>query len=145
MLATAPVQKLVPFGVYANFGYEYFWQLATGEVVAGGWRQSHADAEKGYSDETTAEIQDGIWEFMKRVYPALEKVAVTHRWGGVMGFSGDGLPFIGELPGRPRIKYLCGHTGHGLGFSFNAARTFVDAALEGAPVGWLTAGRQGLG
>jgi glycine/D-amino acid oxidase-like deaminating enzyme len=138
MLATEPIAKIMDFGVYADFGYEYFWQLTTGEVVAGGW------AEKGYSDETTRDIQSGIWEFMTRCFPALEGVEVTHRWGGVMGFSGDGLPFIGDLPGRPRIKYLCGHTGHGLGFSFHAAKKFVAAALDGEPVGWLGAGRQGL-
>jgi len=61
-----------------------------------------------------------------------------------MGFSGDGLPFIGELPGRPRVKYLAGHTGHGLGFGFLGARRLVDVALDGAPVGWLGAGRRSL-
>lgn len=144
MLATEPIAPIIPFGVYADFGYEYFWQLKSGELVAGGWRQNNVDAEKGYSDETTGDIQDGIWSFMTKCFPKLEGVKVTHRWGGVMGFSGDGLPFIGDLPGRPRIKFLCGHTGHGLGFSFLAARKFVGTALDGDALGWLGAGRQGL-
>ena len=76
---------------------------------------------------------------MVDAFPALKAAKVTHRWGGVMGFSGDGLPFIGELPGRPRIKFLVGHTGHGLGFSFKAAKVFAEAAVDGAPVGWLGA------
>lgn len=146
MLATEPLPgRVTPWGVYADFGYEYFWQLPTGELVAGGWRQKHADAEKGYSDETTADIQDGLWSFLLRVFPALADVRVTHRWGGVMGFSGDGLPFIGELPGRQRVKYLAGHTGHGLGFSFLAARHLVSLALDGEQVGWLAAARSTLG
>lgn len=145
MLATEPLpERVTPWGVYADFGYEYFWQLESGELVAGGWRQSHADAEKGYSDETTDPVQEGIWGFMTRVIPALEGRRVTHRWGGVMGFSGDGLPFIGELPGRPRSKFLAGHTGHGFGFSFLSAKRLVDLALDGAPVGWLSARRQTL-
>ena len=73
------------------------------EVVAGGWRQHSADAEKGYSDETTPGIQEGVWEFMQRAVPALQGKRVTHRWAGVMGFSGDGLPFIGDLPSKPRV------------------------------------------
>lgn len=142
MLATEPLpRRIVPWGVYADFGYEYFWQLPTGELVAGGWRQHHVDAEKGYSDETTREVQDGLWSFLTSVFPELSAVRVTHRWGGVMGFSGDGLPFIGELPGKPRIKYLAGHTGHGLGFSFLAARRLVAMALDAQPVGFLGAGR----
>ena len=145
MLATEPLPKrVVPWGVYCDFGYEYFWQLDSGEVVAGGWRQNAADAEKGYSDETTSPIQDGIWSFMQRAVPALEGKRVTHRWGGVMGFAGDGLPFIGDLPGKPRIKYLAGHTGHGFGFGFLSAKKLVDMALDGDPIGWLGAGRQSL-
>jgi glycine/D-amino acid oxidase-like deaminating enzyme len=142
MLATEPLpRRITPWGIYADFGYEYFWQLPTGELVAGGWRQHHVDAEKGYSDETTGEIQDGIHRFLVSIFPDLASVRVTHRWGGVMGFSGDGLPFIGELPGRPRIKYLAGHTGHGLGFAFLAAKKLVELALDGTSVGWLGAGR----
>ncbi len=145
MLATEPLpRRITPWGVYADFGYEYFWQLSTGELVAGGWRQHAEDAEKGYSDETTTTVQDGVWSFLLGIFPELARARVTHRWGGVMGFSGDGLPFIGELPGRPRIKYLAGHTGHGLGFSFLAARALARLALEGEQVGWLSAGRATL-
>jgi hypothetical protein len=142
MLATEPIhRRVLPWGIYADFGYEYLWQLPTGEVVAGGWRQHSADAEKGYSDETTQPIQDGIWGFLQQHFPGLLGVKVTHRWGGVMGFSGDGLPFVGELPGRPRVKYLAGHTGHGLGFGFLSAKKLVATALDGDPIGWLGAGR----
>jgi gamma-glutamylputrescine oxidase len=145
MLATEPLpRRITPWGVYADFGYEYFWQLPTGEVVAGGWRQHHADAEKGYRDETSEGVQDGLWGFLTGLYPELARARVTHRWAGVMGFSGDGLPFVGELPARPRIKYLAGHTGHGLGFGFLAAKALVDLALEGTSVGWLGAGRRTL-
>ncbi len=145
MLATEPIgERVTPWGVYADFGYEYFWQLESGEVVAGGWRQHHADAEKGYLEETTPTIQDGVWGFMTRVIPALRGRRVTHRWAGVMGFSGDGLPFVGELPGRPRSRFLAGHTGHGFGFAFLAAKRLVDMSLDGAPVGWLSARRASL-
>ncbi|MBX3271401.1 MAG: FAD-binding oxidoreductase [Sandaracinaceae bacterium] len=142
MLATEPLaERVVPWGVYCDFGYEYFWQLDSGEVVAGGWRQHAQDAEKGYREETTSAIQDGVWDFMQRAVPALRGKRVTHRWAGVMGFSGDGLPFVGELPGKPRVKYLAGHTGHGFGFGLLAAKKLVELALDGAPIGWLGAGR----
>lgn len=144
MLAYEPLPTITPWGVYADFGYEYFWQLPTGELVAGGWRQEHVDAEKGYSDEITAAIQEGIGSFMLRVFPQLAGQRITHRWSGVMGFSGDGFPFIGEVPGKPRIKYLAGHTGHGLGFAFLSARALVGLAIDGIQVGWLSAGRATL-
>jgi hypothetical protein len=39
------------------------------------------------------------------------------------------------------VKYLAGHTGHGLGFGFLSAKKLVATALDGDPVGWLGAGR----
>jgi gamma-glutamylputrescine oxidase len=145
MLATEPLgRRVTPWGVYADFGYEYFWQVPTGELVLGGWRQHHVDAEKGYSDETTHDVQSGLDQFLVSVFPDLAGVKITHRWGGVMGFSGDGLPFIGEVPARPRLKYLAGHTGHGLGFAFNAARSLVALAIDGQPPGFLGANRMTL-
>ena len=63
MLATEPLAPLIPYGVYADFGYEYFWQLPTGEVVAGGWRQNHKDAEvkKGAWPDVNADKPVGEW------------------------------------------------------------------------------------
>ena len=142
MLVTEPLDEVfVPWPVYADFGYEYFRQLPTGELVAGGWRQHHETAEKGYSDETTEAVQEGLWSFLVATFPQLDGVRVTHRWGGVMGFSADGLPLIGELPGQSRIKYLVGFTGHGFGFAFHAARVLAELVVNGTSPGWLAASR----
>jgi hypothetical protein len=142
MWATAPVpRRLIPWAVYADFGYEYFRQLPTGQVLAGGWRQHHENAEKGYSDETTADLQDGLWDYMTATFPDLASARITHRWAGVMGFSADGLPLLGELPSQPRVKYLLGYTGHGYGFAFRAAKALADLVVNGTSPGWLGAGR----
>ena len=38
---------------------------------------------------------------------------VSHRWTGVVGFSDDLLPYVGEVPGRPRLYVSGGYSGHG--------------------------------
>ena len=61
---------------------------------------------------------------------------ITHRWAGLMGFTADFLPLVGELPGRPGVWVSAGYSGHGnvLGFACGEA---VAAALLGKPAGWL--------
>ena len=53
--------------------------------------------------------------------------AVTHRWGGTMGFSHDGLPYIGRA--ADGIFRCGGFTGHGNGYAM-AAGELVAALVR---------------
>jgi gamma-glutamylputrescine oxidase len=133
MLATEPVkekmfdQKIV----YADYGYEYFRQLWDGTILLGGFRQPYSDIEIGFSDETTSEIQEGLYKFLVDYFPQLDKIKITHRWAGVMGFSKDGLPLVGALPYAPFVICAVGFTGHGMGFAFGLAKGLAEHLVEG--------------
>jgi glycine/D-amino acid oxidase-like deaminating enzyme len=43
--------------------------------------------------------------------PPLE---AENEWSGIMGFSRDGCPWVGEVPGRKGVYLSGGYTGHGL-------------------------------
>ncbi|KAI4629215.1 uncharacterized protein J4E87_003477 [Alternaria ethzedia] len=48
-----------------------------------------------------------------------------YSWSGIIGLSADGVPFVGELPGKPG-QYICaGHHGHGMARIFTAAPGLV--------------------
>jgi len=67
---------------------------------------------------------------------------VTHRWAGTMGFTADGLPLVGLVPGFRRIHVCAGYTGHGLGFAVNAASALVRQMFDSQPLpAWLDATR----
>jgi gamma-glutamylputrescine oxidase len=133
VLATAPVRRKLfdNHTVYCDFGYEYFRQLDNGVVLLGGFRQHYNAGEMGYSDETTDNIQNGLEEFLARHIPAAADSPITHRWSGIMGFTPDGLPIIGEIPGHPGIIFFGGFTGHGLGFAFVLARALAQQLMCG--------------
>ncbi len=58
MIATAPESKTITdMPVYSNFGYRYWRQLAGGEVLLGGWRDTSMETEKTYDEEPTGEIR----------------------------------------------------------------------------------------
>ena len=125
MAATAPdPSSIADMPVYSNFGYRYWRQLPTGEVLIGGWRDTSLETEKTYDDEPTAEIQ-------ARLDGALEELGVnaevTHRWAGTMGFTESGLPLAGPLEGMRNVYLCAGFTGHGMGFAFMTAKAVAEA------------------
>ena len=125
MLATAPQSRsIIDMPVYSNYGYRYWRQLATGEVLVGGWRDTSLGTEKTYDDEPTPEIQEHLDRAARDLGATAE---VTHRWAGTMGFTESGLPLTGLLDGMPNVYVCAGFTGHGMGFAFMTAKQVAES------------------
>jgi gamma-glutamylputrescine oxidase len=124
MLATAPeTRSLVDVPVYSHFGYRYWRQLPSGEVLVGGWRDTTLETEKTLDDEPTPEIQERL---DRAVQELGAKGEVTHRWAGTMGFTRSGLPLAGALDGMRNVYVCAGFTGHGMGFAFMTAKKVAE-------------------
>jgi glycine/D-amino acid oxidase-like deaminating enzyme len=132
MLATAPAGRRLREPVYSHEGYYYLHQLPTGEVLLGGARHLHRAAEVGYDDATTEALQADLEAYLRTHFPDFAGVPVARRWSGTMGFSTDGLPAYGPVPGLPRSLWVGGFTGHGMGYGFRMGR-LVAAHLLGHP------------
>ncbi len=128
---------------YANFYLDYFRQLPTGELLIGGFRQLEKATEVGYSDHTTDVIQNALHHFIQTHLPVLKGKQISHRWGGVMGFSKDGQPLVGALPDDNQVYFLGGYTGHGIGLAFNTGKALVDMIFGREVPKWLSARRFG--
>ncbi|TAK35266.1 MAG: FAD-binding oxidoreductase, partial [Lysobacteraceae bacterium] len=113
MLATAPVaERIFPRPVYAHRGYRYWRQTRDGRILVGGWRNTAVDVEVGEVALPTPRIQQKLDGFLVEQGVRAE---VTHRWAGIMGFSHDGLPYIGRRSSG--VYLLAGFTGHGNAFA----------------------------
>jgi gamma-glutamylputrescine oxidase len=130
MLATSPLPRLFDQPVYANHGYDYWRQDPSGRVVLGGWRNLDPGTETGHEELLNEGIQQRMQAFVER-FPWGQDVTYSHRWSGIMGFSRDGLPLVGPLPGAPGAVVGAGFTGHGFGFAFLAGAALAALALEG--------------
>jgi gamma-glutamylputrescine oxidase len=125
MVATDPLDtRLVDCPVYARWGYEYFQQTPDGRLLAGGF--SDLDAEASYTDRD--EGNPAVWERIERyLREDLEVGApVTHRWVGTVGYSPDGLPFVGAVPGSPGLYAAGGYSGHGNVLGFVAGERLAE-------------------
>lgn len=134
MVATAPLERrLIDPLVYYRWGYEYMQQRPDGRLLAGGF--SDYDAEASYTDDDAGAVR--VWERIERHLRQDVGVdaPVTHRWAGVVGYSEDGLPFVGEVPGQPGLWVAGGYSGHGNVPGYVAGQEIADAiaGVEGEP------------
>ena len=126
MLATAPLRDQ-PYNrpVYYRDGYEYWQQLPDGRVALGGFRDLGGPEEETRSTETSATVQDALERFLRERLGIREPV--THRWAASVGFTDDGLPFVGEV--RPGVWAAGGYCGTGNVIGALCGRQIACAAL----------------
>ena len=140
MVATEPLPPTLDRLVYARWGYEYLQQRPDGRILAGGF--SDVDAGDSYTDSDAG--SPAIWE---RVETYLREDlgatgAVTHRWAGVVGYSGDSLPYVGEVPGRTGLYVSGGYSGVGNVPGFMCGRDLADTIAGDGPEPLFPADRE---
>ena len=141
VLMMEKVDRFMDGPCYANSYLDYFRQLPSGELLIGGFRQLEKATEVGYSDHTTEVIQSALHDFVRTHLPQYKNKKVSHRWGGVMGFSADGQPMVGSSPDDNHVFFLGAYTGHGMGLAFNTAKSTVDMIYGREIPKWLSAKR----
>jgi glycine/D-amino acid oxidase-like deaminating enzyme len=84
-------------------------------------------------------VHDGTRDFerlgaaLRRIFPVLEGVAITHAWSGPVAFARDFLPSIGVTGAARNIYHALGYSGSGVALSHLAARLVCDL-YSGEPV-----------
>jgi glycine/D-amino acid oxidase-like deaminating enzyme len=66
---------------------------------------------------------------LRRYYPGLADVPVTHDWCGPIDRTPDSLPLLGRLGGREHIVYGIGWSGNGVGPSVVGGKVLASLAL----------------
>lgn len=67
---------------------------------------------------------------LRRYYPQLADVPITHDWSGPIDRTPDSLPRLGVFPAHPNISYGVGWSGNGVGPSTVGGRILASLALE---------------
>ena len=131
MVATEPVPATIDTMVYARWGFEYLQQRPDGRILVGGF--SDVDAESSYTDSDAGSPL--IWDRVERYLRDDLGVepAISHRWAGVVGYSDDALPYVGEVPGRPGLYVSGGYSGVGNVPGFMCGRDIADTIAGAGP------------
>lgn len=114
ILVTQALPKLLahPFGT--NFDKEYGRQTPDGKILCGGFRRLDVDEGLGhYEERVSAPVLNGIASCLTNLFPSLGPVRIVRCWAGIMGFTADGLPIIGNAPWAPGLTIAAGFNGGG--------------------------------
>jgi glycine/D-amino acid oxidase-like deaminating enzyme len=127
--ATGPVtDRIAACPTSRERGFQYWNQRWDGRVLAGGYRNWALAEEVGYDARPTSPIQSHLDRHLEQLGV---RARVTHRWAGIMGFTGDGFPIVGPVPGRPNVYVCAGYNGSGMSFAFHCARLLAERLRSG--------------
>jgi sarcosine oxidase, subunit beta len=127
ILVTQPVPPILPHPFGTNFDKEYGRQVPGGPILCGGYRRLDEDEGLGHYDEqVTAPVLSGIARCLTRLFPAMERVNVIRCWSGIMGFTADGIPLIGQMPGSPGLLVAAGFNGGGFSWGAIVGKVMAD-------------------
>ena len=119
-----------PQPVYARGGADYWRAMPDGRLLLGGCRDAGGPEEETAVDQPGAKVQaalDGLLQTLLGDRPA----RVTRRWAGIMGFTPDGMPYLGPGPTSDRVWLFAGFHGHGLGWAPGLADVMARALTSG--------------
>lgn len=142
-LVTEPLPEPILRGCgYSDYGYMYYRMTFDNRLLIGGARKNFRAMEHDTTDDrTTAEVQGALEAYLRARFPEAADTPIARRWAGIMGFSADGLPLVGSLPGKPDVAFAVGFHGHGLALGAATAERAADWLINGADPGVLNAAR----
>lgn len=113
-----------------NWADEYCVVLPE-HLVYGGARRYGPDAQVGYSDDTQidATVSETLDEFVHSRVSDSDDLEKTKEWTGIMGFTGDGQPMVGQAnvsSDDGRVLVIAGFNGHGVPRIFMSANALVE-------------------
>ncbi|MEZ5990168.1 MAG: FAD-binding oxidoreductase [Planctomycetota bacterium] len=124
--------RMPPWAMSSNFCYEYF-RMHGDRLSLGGMRWSVPGEEGGTRDDGVVNptITANLLAWLGRHFPDLAPAGAERCWTGILAGTPDGLPLIGELPGRPGELACLGFNGYGMSFAYLAGRSIAEQVAEG--------------
>ena len=144
--AQRPGQSMPPEGlshsysfVYKN-GYDYMiprpkGSRFEGDIIIGGGVVAAADegiSEFGTTDDTvlnepiSAYLHDSLARYFGDSWGADHPSGrIRTEWSGIMGYSADGFPLVGEMPDEADLWVSCSFQGHGMVSCWMCAKALV--------------------
>ena len=122
------------------FSSPFTTQSSGGELMFGGGRSYATDAGVGVSDDSS--IDPPAAAYLRRELNVLldlqnedKELEATYEWSGIMGYSRDGRPWVGEvveelgLGGGSGLWICAGFTGHGMPNTHLSAKAAVQMMM----------------
>ena len=107
--------------------YIYIRTTKNNRIIVGGEDEEFQDPVK--RDELLREKTTKLEKKFRKLFPDIP-FKTDMAWCGTFSSTKDGLPFIGEWPGKEHMFFALGYGGNGITFSMNAAQ-MIRISIEG--------------
>lgn len=139
------LSKIVNETIWSDAGggfgddFQYYNQRESGRILIGGgreiapnnWINNYDDSD---IDETVEKyLQNYLYEYYPKIADGKYMDEIYMQWQGIMGFTNDGLPYIGPLVNKKNAYICAGYTGSGMSYAFNAGNAISDMILNKDP------------
>lgn len=108
LLAAQPL----PFRHVIEVGSRYLVPRPDGRILIGS-TEEHV----GFEKRNTAGGVSGLLDLATSLVPSLKNARYERSWSGLRPCSGDGLPYLGNIPGTENLTIAAGHFRAGLQLS----------------------------
>jgi glycine/D-amino acid oxidase-like deaminating enzyme len=109
--------------------YLYLRTTSDNRVLAGGFDEAYT--QNSLLNKVLQAKAMRIGSAVHNLFPHFN-MPVDFYWGGLFVTTRDGMPYIGQLPGKRNIYYSLGYGGNGITFSLIAAQLIADS-IAGVP------------
>ncbi|KAI9287313.1 FAD dependent oxidoreductase-domain-containing protein [Umbelopsis sp. AD052] len=122
-------------GFSLHHGSEYMIRRGKdGVYVIGGGREDIPGQQMYESDDSVLNkgVGAALRSVMKSIFPELlpESEDRIQEWTGIMCYTVDGKPIVGQVPGAPGQFVAIGYNGHGMPFAFQSGQYIADQAVN---------------
>ncbi len=88
----------------------------------------------GFDSTPSQDVRESLQRSAESLLPALETMQPVAHWAGLRPGSGDGIPYIGAVPGWSNLSVNAGQFRNGLVLAPASARLMADLLLRREPV-----------
>jgi sarcosine oxidase subunit beta len=130
VMVTAPFEEAPPRRTLViDADTTFYFHREAGGVLMGMGRRDERPSFDTTPDERF--IVDELLPTAVRVFPALERAGVSHRWVGLYEMTPDRHPIIGEAPGVSGFFLANGFSGHGFQHAPIVGKLLAEMIVEG--------------
>jgi len=106
----------------------HYYRLTADNRLLMGGRDAGLAWGKDMDKDQSPAVFEGLEKDVRAIFPQLEKIAFTHRWGGPVSITLDLAPAMGFV-GDKNVAYSLGCMGHGVSLTHLNGRTLADLVL----------------
>lgn len=128
VIVTSPIPGLAMKGTFHFDEGFYYWRNLGNRILIGGARNEAFEEENTTDLSGSAKVKEALESFLKQHLHPSYAYTIEHHWSGIMGFTQDKTPFVGQVGDRAFASIAC--NGMGVALTPVIAEKVADLLLQ---------------